>query len=39
MDKVFYTEQELDKFASFHLNKWDENTSEDVTQEYNVRVV
>lgn len=29
-DKELYTEDELNKFASFYLDKWDENTSENV---------
>lgn len=32
-DKELYTEQELKEFAEFYLNKWDENTSEDVIAE------
>lgn len=32
-DKELYTEEELKKFASFYLDKWDENTSEDVIAE------
>lgn len=26
-DKELYTEDELNKFATFYLDKWDENTS------------
>ena len=29
-DKELYTEDELNKFASFYLDKWDENTSENI---------
>lgn len=32
-DKELYTEDELNKFATFYLGKWDENTSEDVIAE------
>ena len=32
-DKELYTEQELNQFAEFYLDKWDENTSEDVIAE------
>lgn len=32
-DKELYTEDELNKFATFYLDKWDENTSEDVIAE------
>lgn len=32
-DKELYTEDELNKFASFYLDKWDEDTSEDVIAE------
>ena len=32
-DKELYTEEELTKFATFDLDKWDENTSEDVIAE------
>ena len=32
-DKELYTEQELNEFAEFYLDKWDENTSEDVIAE------
>ena len=32
-DKELYTEEELTKFATFYLDKWDENTSEDVIAE------
>ena len=32
-DKELFSEQELNKFASFYLDKWDENTSEDVVAE------
>ena len=32
-DKELYSEQELNKFATFYLDKWDENTSEDVIAE------
>ena len=32
-DKELYTEDELNKFASFYLDKWDENTSENVIAE------
>lgn len=28
-DKELFSEQELNQFASFYLDKWDENTSED----------
>ena len=28
-DKELYTEDKLNKFATFYLDKWDENTSED----------
>ena len=31
--KLFFSEQELNQFASFYLDKWDENTSEDVVAE------
>ena len=31
--KEIYTEQELNQFAEFYLDKWDENTSEDVIAE------
>ena len=31
-DKELFNEQELNQFASFYLDKWDENTSEDVWQ-------
>ena len=31
-DKELFSEQELNQFASFYLDKWDENTSEDVVQ-------
>ena len=30
---MLYTEPELNKFAEFYLDKWDENTSEDVIAE------
>ena len=29
-EKMLYIEPELNKFAEFYLDKWDENTSEDV---------
>lgn len=32
-DKELYTEEELTKCATFYLDKWDENTSEDVIAE------
>ena len=32
-DKELYTEEELTKFATFYLDKWDENTSEGVIAE------
>ena len=32
-DKELFSEQELNKFASFYHDKWDENTSEDVVAE------
>ena len=32
-DKVLFSEQELNQFASFYLDKWDENTNEDVVAE------
>lgn len=32
-DKELFSEQELNQFASFYLDKWDENTSEDVVAE------
>ena len=32
-EKELYTEDELNKFATFYLDKWDENTSEDVIAE------
>ena len=32
-DKELFSEQELNKFASFYLDKWDENTSEDMVAE------
>ena len=32
-EKMLYTEPELNKFAEFYLDKWDENTSEDVIAE------
>ena len=32
-DKELFNEQELNLFASFYLDKWDENTSEDVVAE------
>ncbi|MGO5201297.1 hypothetical protein ACTQ1R_14795 [Prevotellaceae bacterium LCP21S3_C11] len=32
-DKELFNEQELNQFASFYLDKWDENTSEDVVAE------
>ncbi len=32
-DKELYTEEERDKFAEFYVDKWDENTSEDVIAE------
>lgn len=32
-DKEFYTDWELNKFAAFYVDKWDENTSEDVIAE------
>ena len=32
-DKELYTEDKLNKFATFYLDKWDENTSEDVIAE------
>ena len=32
-DKQLFTEEERNKFANFYLDKWDENTSEDVIAE------
>ena len=32
-DRELYTEMELAQFARFYLDKWDENTSEDVIAE------
>ena len=32
-DKELFTEEERNKFANFYLDKWDENTSEDVIAE------
>lgn len=32
-DKELFSEQELNQFASFYLDKWDKNTSEDVVAE------
>ena len=32
-EKMLYIEPELNKFAEFYLDKWDENTSEDVIAE------
>lgn len=32
-DRKLYSEEELNKFASFYFDKWDENTSEDVIAE------
>jgi len=32
-DKELYSTEELNKFATFYLDKWDENTSEDVIAE------
>ena len=32
-EKELYTESELRQFAGFYLDKWDENTSEDVIAE------
>lgn len=32
-DKELFNEKELNQFASFYLDKWDENTSEDVVAE------
>lgn len=32
-DKELFSEQELNQFASFYLDKWDENTSENVVAE------
>ena len=32
-DKELFSEQELDRFASFHLDKWNENASGDVVAE------
>lgn len=32
-DKELYSVEELNKFADFYLDKWDENTSEDVIAE------
>ena len=32
-DKELFSEQELNQFASFYLDKWDENTNEDVVAE------
>ena len=32
-DKALFSKQELDRFASFHLDKWNENASEDVVAE------
>ena len=32
-DKQLFNEQELNKFATFYLDKWDENTSKDVVAE------
>ena len=31
-DKELFNEQELNQFASFYLDKWDENTSEILLQ-------
>lgn len=31
--KNFFTQEELDKFASFYIDKWDDITSEDVIAE------
>ena len=31
--KDFFTEEQIKKFAQFYLDKWDENTSEDVVAE------
>lgn len=32
-DKELFNEQELNEFATFYLDKWDEKTSEDVVAE------
>jgi len=32
-EKLFYSEEELNEFAQFYLDKWDESTSEDVIAE------
>ena len=32
-DKELFNEKELNQFASFYLDKWDKNTSEDVVAE------
>ena len=32
-EQDLYTDEQLDKFATFYLDKWDENTSEDVIAE------
>lgn len=32
-EKELFTQEELDKFTSFYVDKWDENTSEDVIAE------
>ena len=32
-EKALFTDEELDIFASFYTDKWDENTSEDVIAE------
>lgn len=32
-DKELFSQEELDSFASFYIDKWDENTSEDVIAE------
>ena len=31
--KLFYTKEQIEKFVNFYLDKWDENTSEDVVAE------
>ena len=32
-EKELFSDKELDKFAAFYIDKWDENTSEDVIAE------
>ena len=31
--EIYYSKEQIDKFAEFYLDKWDENTSEDVVAE------